>query len=188
MENKESWPLAKRRANFKALEQDLYTYHAMKRQLKEIEEDIESIAYPQAAGGEVGYVIVGEEVDKKGNSQELRVYDFINSHSPGQTSDPTALKAQRLWDYRQFHMSSLAYREMLRRIDAIEYLLTIFRQRAKHGDDEARLKLSLIEEKYFNRRLTDCGIWQSLNISKRTFYYWQRSIIKILADQLGLVI
>jgi hypothetical protein len=188
MENKESWPSAKRRANFKALEQDLYTYHAMKKQLQEIEEDIESIAYPQAAGGEVGYRVIGEKTNKKGEKEELRVYDFVVGHSEGQTSDPTAMKAQKLWDYHKFHMSSLAYREMLRRIDAIDYLLSIFRQRAERGELEAKLKLRLIEEKYFNRRLTDCGIWESLNISKRTFYYWQRGIIRILAEQLGLII
>jgi hypothetical protein len=183
-----TWPATKRKVNFKTIEQDLYTYYAMKKQLQEIEEDIEAIAYPQAAGGEVGYVILGRQINKKGQEEEIRAYDFVCSHSEGQTSDPTENRAQRLWEYRQNRMSSLAFSEMVRRIAAIDYMLNILRERTIRNDGESQLRLRLIEEKYFKRKLTDCGIWESLNVSRRTFYRWQYQTIKMVADQLGIII
>lgn len=45
----------------------------------------------------------------------------------------------------------------------------------------------LVEMKYFKREYTDCGIWQRLHISRRTFYNWREKILRAIAEEMGLL-
>lgn len=85
---------------------------------------------------------------------------------------PTEAKAIRL-------LSSKELIEVRRRVDAIEYMLEVL----KNCEEPAKLKL--IEMKYFERKYTDVGIWESLNISKKTYYRWKREAISLVANKLG---
>lgn len=85
-----------------------------------------------------------------------------------QISKPTEVKALKL-------VSSAHISEMKKRIDAIEYVMSILPEN----------KLDLLKEKYFNKRLTDYGIMQKLNIEQATFYRYRRDIIGLIADRLG---
>lgn len=87
-------------------------------------------------------------------------------------SKPTEAKALRL-------MSSKELLEARRRIEAIEYMLDVLRC------CEEPAKLRLIEMKYFERKYTDVGIWEALNISKKTYYRWKREAILLMANKLG---
>jgi len=85
---------------------------------------------------------------------------------------PTEAKAIRL-------LSSKELIEVRRRADAIEYMLEVL----KNCEEPAKLKL--IEMKYFERKYTDVGILESLNISKKTYYRWKREAILLVANKLG---
>lgn len=85
-----------------------------------------------------------------------------------QISKPTEQKAVKL-------VSSLHLVEMKKRLDAIEYVMGILPES----------KLGLLQEKYFNKRLTDYGIMQKLNIEQATFYRYRREIIQLIADRMG---
>ena len=100
--------------------------------------------------------------------------EIINSSSIAseirgtQISKPTEQKAIKL-------VSSLHLAEMKKRIDAIEYVMGILPES----------KLGLLQEKYFNKRLTDYGIMQKFNIEQATFYRYRREIIQLIADRMG---
>jgi len=78
-----------------------------------------------------------------------------------------------------FKLNSAEIMEVTRRINAIEKAIEILRCGA-----EPR-KLRLLEMKYFERNLTDRGIWQALFIEQATYYRWRKEIIKLIADRLG---
>lgn len=90
-------------------------------------------------------------------------------------SNPTGNKAERL-------LTSLEYLETKRRIEAIEHAIKVF----DLCHEPAKLKL--IEMKYFERRYTDEGIINEINIHRATFYKWKREFIELIANKLGFVI
>ena len=97
-------------------------------------------------------------------------YDAIRVQcGPG---NPTENKVMRL-------RSSVALREMERRVEAIGYLLHGLANHPEKG------RLRLIEMKYFENRYTDDGICEQLKISKATFYNWRNESLNIIADRLG---
>jgi len=178
------WPRAKRRANFKAIEHELYTYDVVKRELDRMQQEIADIASPPGHWPSVGF-ITKKVVGLDGKASEERVYGVVPGRSEGQISDPTPERAQDVWQYREKVLGSLAFREMSRRVEAIDYMLSLLRS---SQDPEAPAKLRLVEEKYFKRRLTDEGIWNELHISMKTFYRWRREVIEIIAERLGWVV
>lgn len=84
--------------------------------------------------------------------------------------DTTANKAIKL-------ISSKEILEVRRRINAIERVMFILQQN--------EYKLRLLQMKYFERKYSDIGIQQELNISRETFYRWRRDIIKLVGQYLG---
>lgn len=48
-------------------------------------------------------------------------------------------------------------------------------------------QLRFVEMKYWQREYTDYGIWQRLNISKRTLYRWRDQILTAIAAEMGLM-
>jgi RinA family phage transcriptional activator len=102
---------------------------------------------------------VEEVIEGSGVAPEIR---------GSQISKTTEQKAMKL-------VSSLQIAEMKKRIEAIEYVMSIL----------PKNKLELLEEKYFKKQLTDYGIMQKLNIEQATFYRYRREIIQLIADRLG---
>lgn len=182
--NNGAWPRSKRRANFKAIEHELYTYEAVKREIERLQQEINDIASPPAYWPNVGYV-TKRVVGLDGKQYEERVYGVVPTRSEGRISDPTPERAQTIWQYKERVLGSLAYREMARRVEAIEYMLSLLRS---SQDPDAPAKLRLVEEKYFKRRLTDEGIAAELHISMSTFYRWRREVIGIVAERLGWIV
>jgi RinA family phage transcriptional activator len=90
-------------------------------------------------------------------------------------SNPTAQKAEKL-------LTSLEYIETKRRLEAIEYAVEVFSRCHEPA------KLRLIEMKYFERKYTDEGIINEINIHRATFYKWKREFIELIANKLGFVI
>lgn len=86
--------------------------------------------------------------------------------------NPTEAKATKL-------LTSLEYIVLGNRIRAIEESLGIIKSCGEPN------KYRLIEMKYFNRRYTDMGIWEELNIGKTTFYKWRGEVIHLIAGKLG---
>lgn len=182
--NNGAWPRSKRRANFKAIEHELYTYEAVKREMERLEQQINEMASPPGYWPSVG-VITKKVVGLDGKEAEEQIYGLVPGRSEGRVSDPTPERAQEVWQYREKVLGSLAFREMARRVEAIEYMLSLLRS---SQDPDAPAKLRLVEEKYFKRRLTDEGIWNELHISMKTFYRWRREVIEIIAERLGWVV
>lgn len=88
-----------------------------------------------------------------------------------QISKPTENKAMKL-------ITNLQIIEMRKRLDAIEYVMQLLPEHL----------LTLLQEKYFNKRLTNYGIMQQLNIEQATFYRYRREIIAMIAERLGWIV
>lgn len=86
--------------------------------------------------------------------------------------DPTASKAIVM-------MTSAELCEVRRRLEAIEYMLNVLAASPEPG------RLELIRLRYWDRRLTDKGICERLNISERTLYRWRREALELAAERLG---
>lgn len=87
-------------------------------------------------------------------------------------SDPTPRKAIRL-------MTSAQLNEMRRRVNAIQYMLRVL-----EGHPEPA-RLEHIRLMYWDGRYTVQGICDKLGISERTYYYWRREALQLVADKLG---
>lgn len=184
MKQQDPWPKQKRQANFKVIEQDLYTYKLMKKQIQAILEEIDDMAAPQAIGSYNFYI---SPTQNKNSQESPEGYEsvYIHGHKQHRFSDPTPEKAERIMEYKRNLLSGLELREMIRHVEAIEYVLG---KLAGSAQSEAKLRLALIEEKYFKCDLTDEGIVQKLNISLRTFYYWKKGVITEIGARLGFVV
>lgn len=184
MKPQDPWPKQKRQANFKVIEQDLYTYKLMKKQLKAILEEIDDMAAPQAIGNYNFY----PSVSKNAKSQDFLEEggpEYLHGRKQHRFSDPTPEKAERIMEYKRNLLSGLELREMVRHVEAIEYVLD---KLARSIRPDAKIKLALIEEKYFKCELTDQGIIQKLNISLRTFYYWKKDVVAEIGARLGFIV
>ena len=104
------------------------------------------------------------DIVELGNNKDVNISSGIGR--------PTEAKATKL-------LTSKELLECRRRVNAIEYMLSIL----GNCDEPARLRL--VEMKYFERRLTDVGIWETLNISKRTYYRWKHEAVELVAGKLG---
>lgn len=88
----------------------------------------------------------------------------------GRTSNPTSAKATRLTlDVRLRHL------ERVRK--SIEKVYSTLPPEKK----------KVVELKYWDRRLSDYGIYQSIPIARRTYFRWRNEIITAIATDLGLV-
>jgi hypothetical protein len=178
------WPIQKRKANREAIEWDLKTYKAMKKEIDDILQEIDDMAAPTATDVRSSIYSIPHKSTFKprqlGDQPE-----YIASHPTRNEGDPTASKAEEIRRYRELKLSGTEYREMVRRINAIERVMERL-ERSKVPDDI--LKAKLIRMKYFDQDDTDKGIRAKLDISERTFYRWQIFVIKRVAKELGFVI
>jgi hypothetical protein len=173
------WPEQKRRAYLAAIEWDLRTYEAMKTELRELQEDIDELAAPPAADirGNI-YAIPRSRPD------EL-FPEYLRSHPARPLSDPTPDRAELISEYRARILCATEYRETVRRLNAINRLVTRLEHSQKPDD---RLKLQLLKAKYFDQDKSDQQIANSLHISERTFRNWKNGLLLEIAKQLGMVI
>jgi RinA family phage transcriptional activator len=95
--------------------------------------------------------------------------------SGGTLCKPTESKAMML-------LTSTVIRESERRVRAISELIDVLRA------DEDPTKLRFIELKYFERRYTDYGLAQQLNIGIATLYRWQNHAVHFIAERLGYIV
>lgn len=192
MKPRDPWPKQKRQANFKVIEQDLYTYKLMKKQIQEILEEIDDMAAPSTTGN-YNYYTSATKSSRSPESLSDCSLDCCQDYSPEyihgrkqfRFSDPTAKKAEQIMEYKRNILSGLELREMIRHVEAIEYVLE---RLAGSTRPDAKIRLALIEEKYFKCELTDEGIVQKLNISLRTFYYWKKGIVMEIGARLGFIV
>ena len=168
---------AKRRKTRELIEQELYTYEQSRREIERRIAEIDDIASPRP-----NWPPVGKTLSEKGD-----VVAFVGGRSEGQTSDPTAERAQKVWNYKQRVLGGKVFREMYERVGAIEKVLERWGGRALYGDTVAGLKLAIMRRKYFERA-SDETIWEELNISRTTFYRYRMAILKAIADELGWVV
>lgn len=103
------------------------------------------------------------DIIESGGQPEIPVYC-----GPG---DQTARKAIKL-------RTSVAIYETERRLKAIEETLKITERTEPY-------KYKLVRLKYFEQKLTNQGIMESLNISATTFYRWRQEFVQAIAERLG---
>lgn len=184
MKSRDPWPKQKRQANFKVIEQDLYTYKLMKKQIQEILDEIDDMAAPSTTGNYNFYTSATQN-SKSSDIREDYNQEYLHGHKQFRFSDPTAKKAEQIMEYKRNILSGLELREMIRHVEAIEYVMD---KLAGSARPDAKIRLALIEEKYFKCELTDEGIIQKLNISLRTFYYWKKGIVAEIGARLGFIV
>jgi len=179
---------AKRRKTRELIEQELYTYEQSRREIERRIAEIDDIASPRSNWPPIGHASTTGE--SKGARRKGDVVAFIegrNGRGRGQTSDPTAARAQKVWDYRNSKLSSKAFLVMCERVEAVSDVLDRLGEAAVGGDRAARIELAILRRKYF-RRASDETIWNELGISKTTFYRHRRAIIEAIAQELGWVV
>ena len=89
-----------------------------------------------------------------------------------QPGDPTPGRAIKL-------MTSAYIREIRRRVDAIEYMLTVLKASPEAG------RYELVRLAYWDGRFTVKGICDQLNISQATYYRWRKEALQLVAERLG---
>ena len=169
----------RQKAYLRLIESDLRTYHEMKRQIEEYEREIKDMAKPSATD-------IRENIFTKSKNMSFRGgfnTSVVIGNTVRNTNDPTVDKVCEIISFR----NSIGYKEMVRHIEAIDYVLNIYMERMAIGDTEAHLKMKLVEEKYFKNLLTDTRIYTSLDISRATFYRWKEDILSQIAEQLGYI-
>lgn len=164
---------------FKLIESDLRTYHAMKKQIEQYEKEINDMATPPATDIRENIFTKSKSISFGGGFNT----SVIIGNTVRNTNDPTMDKVCEVISFR----NSIGYKEMIRHVEAIDYVLKIYMERMAIGDREAHGKMKLIEEKYFKHLLTDTGIYTQLNISRRTFYRWKEDVLSQIAEQLGYI-
>jgi len=151
----------------------------MKRQIELHEKEIDDMAAPSATDIRESVYIKSKNMSFKGGFNT----SVVVGNTVRNTNDPTADKAHEIMFFR----NSIGYKEMVRHVEAIDYVLNLYMERMTRSDREAHLKMKLVEEKYFKNLLTDAGIYTQLNISRRTFYRWKEDVLSQIAEQLGFI-
>lgn len=174
------YPRQKRKAAQWVVVWDLKTYKAMKADIDAIEKDIDEEAAPSATDIRDNIYTESKQMEFKGGFN-TKVVIGKEIHPTG---DPTISKAEAVRRYRESMYAGTEYREMIRRINAIERVLERF-EKSQIQDD--KLKARLIREKFFEQEKSDSTLAQELNIDVRTLYRWQGRIVREIAKQLGFI-
>jgi hypothetical protein len=171
--NSMQMPTSYLKANYRAIEQDLYNYHLMKRYVGKIIEEYK----------------ISEEFIPSPSVSTNRPVD--GGRPGGQTSDPTynqtikSMALQKRYKNITPIYSALGFTEMVRRIEAIE---CVFDRLDNSSIGVDKLKAKLVKKKYFERRLTPDGLALEFHISKITVYRWCNDVIGEIATRLGFMV
>ena len=179
------WPSQKRKAYKTVIEWDLKTYKAMKMEIEAEIVAIEEMVAPSATDIRENIFIVPRSHRPKAR-QEGDLPTYIHGKTTRVNySDPTANKAEQIRRYRSQLLSGTEFKEMVRRVNAIERVL----ERLDSSPTvERRLRAELVKSKYFEQEETDDQIMARLNVSKTTYYTWIQKTIYEIAKELGIII
>jgi hypothetical protein len=167
-------PISYLKANYRVIEQDLYNYYLIKQHVKKIIEEYK----------------ISEEYQPTPSVSTNRPIDE-GGRPKGKTSDSTynqAVKCMRLRErYKNATSiySALGFAEMMRRIEAIEYVLDRLESSSIGAD---KLKADLVKKRYFERRLTPDGLAIELHIHRSTVFKWCNDVIGEIATRLGFIV
>lgn len=162
------------KANYRVIEQDLYNYELMKRNIEKVIEEYKATEDFEPAPS----VSTNRPVDGGGRPV-------------GKVSDPTlreTLKCMLLKErFNKIYLmySAIGFTEMVRRVEAIEYVLKRL-ESSSIGSD--RLKAKLVKKRYFEKQLTPEGLAQVMHISRATVYRWCDDVIREIAAKLGFMV
>jgi hypothetical protein len=175
------WPRQKRKAAKLAIIWDLKTYTAMKADIEAIENDIDEEAAPTATDIKENIYTQSKEIRFKGGFNT----SVVIGNPTHQSGDPTISKTEAVRRYRESIYAGTEYREMIRRINAIERVLERF-DKSKIQDDN--IKAKLVRLKFFEQEKSDSEIANILKMDVRTLYRYQNRIIREIAKTLGFII
>lgn len=180
------------RANYHAIEQDLYNYNTIvdyiNRMLTEYDDtDFEPSIKASAPNGIYMVRIKSKAAGRKKENRE----EPYKGHPIRPVSDPTFNAAMLAAGIDNRHkragqiINAMGFNEMIRRAKAIEETLDRF-DLSEIPDEKT--KSQLVKERYFDRLLTPVGLAEKYKISERTVYYWCTDVISEIALKLGFII
>lgn len=178
---KNPWPKEKRKAARQVIEWDLWTYKAMKEDIEEMEKEIDEIAASSATDIRENIYSNSKNMDFNGGFNT----SVVIGTSTRNTSDPTLSKVEKINRYKESMFASGEYKEVIRRIKAIERVMDRLKRSSIPND---KLKARLVEMKYFDQDKPDSMIIDELHIGRRTLFRWRDSVIEEIAKNLGFVI
>lgn len=184
------WPKQYLKANFKMIEQDLYTFRLMKETVVLILKVNELETTRQFHTGLIN-VPLNEMDNEMSQLKEYRVRNLTNqisSNCQGSQATEPDIKNLQWEDERKYLRNILAgtqFSEMLRRVEAIEFVLTRL-DNSEIGSEQK--KSQLIRERYFENKLNPDGLALKFNISRRTVFYWCNDVIQEIANRLGFIV
>jgi predicted transposase YdaD len=174
------WPRQKRKAAQWVIIWDLKTYKAMKADIEAIERDIDEEAAPSATDIRESIYTQRKQFEPEGGFNT----EVVLGKTIHPVGNPTVSKAEAIRRYRESMYAGTEYREMVRRINAIERVLERL-EKSQIPDD--KLKVRLIKEKFFDQEKSDSQLAKEFNIDVRTLYRWQGKIVREIGKQLGFI-
>jgi hypothetical protein len=181
------WPKPYLKANFRVIEQDLYTYKLMKQTVTEKLEELDQANSfePGLKATRINELYINDK-PKNENKQYQEAHSTVRNES-NPTQDQAFMAIH--WEQRKKYLSTLLagtqYAEMQRRVEAIDYVL-------KRLDNSflgyEKSQAALIRERYFEHQLTPDGLAAKFNISRATVYRWSEDVIQEIAIRLGFLI
>jgi RinA family phage transcriptional activator len=178
------WPRQKRNINREVIEWDLRTYEVMKAEIAAMAKEIDEMAALSAVDIQGNIYAIPHKSDFKPR-QEGDQPEYITSHAIRAESDPTASKAEAIRRYRATMLASTEYREMVRRVNAIERVM----ERLENSTiADHRLRAKLIRGYYFEQEKSLVELANELNICEKTARNWRDRTIDEIAKNLGFIV
>jgi hypothetical protein len=174
------WPEQKRKAAQTVIKWDLLTYKVMKVDLESFQKEIDEEAAPSATDIRESVYSKSKEMTFNGGFNTSMVIGTETRNA----SDPTASKAAAIEAYRKTMYAATEYREMIRRIKAIE---TVLGRLDKSPVPDDKSKAALIRVKFFEQEKTDEQISLEFNVSRSTLFRWQSGVIYEIGKELGFI-
>ena len=174
------WPEGKRKAAQIMIKWDLLTYTVTKADLDLFQKEIDEEAAPSATDIRKSVYLKSKDMSFGGGFNTSVV---IGSETRN-TSDPTASKAAAIEAYRNTMYAATEYREMIRRLKAIE---TVLNRLDKSPIPDDNLRARMIRVKYFEQEKTDEQISLEFNISRATLFRWQSGVVYEIGKELGFI-
>jgi hypothetical protein len=166
-----------------AIEWDLKTYQAMRKEIDDMLQEIDDIAAPSAVDVRSSIYSIPHKVTfeprQLGDQPQ-----YIPSHPTRNESDPTASKAEQIRKYRESRLSGTEYRETVRRVNAIERVM----ERLERSSIKDLNQLAILIKRWYFNQDPISVIERDLNIARRTRYRWRDLVIRRIAKELGFIV
>jgi hypothetical protein len=178
---KNPWPKEKRKAARQVIEWDLKTYKVVKADIEETEKEIDEMASPSATDIRENIYTKSKEITFGGGFNT----SVVIGTPTRDVGDPTVSKAEAISRYQKSMFASGEYKEVIRRIKAIERVMDRLKRSSIPNEN---LKVRLIEMKYFEQDKSDKMIADELHIGHGTYWRWRDSVLEEIAKNLGFII